>query len=98
MNKKALASADKRPNYLIVFGLLAGFTLIETLVSYVQQESIKLPVLLALSAVKAILVLLYFMHLKFDSRIFSYVFIGGLILAIPLILTFMLVMPLLHLT
>lgn len=98
MNKKAVASAEKRPNYFIVFGLLAGFTLVETLVSYVQQESIKLPVLLALSVVKAALVLLYFMHLKFDSRIFSYVFVGGLILSIPLILVFMVVMPLLHLT
>jgi cytochrome c oxidase subunit 4 len=82
-----------RPNYLIVFGILAGFTLIETLVSYVQQEAIRLPVLLGLSAVKAVLVLLYFMHLKMDSKVFSYLFIAGLVLAIPLILVMTIVMP-----
>jgi cytochrome c oxidase subunit 4 len=82
-----------RPNYLIVFGILAGFTLIETLVSYVQQEVIRLPVLLGLSAVKAVLVLLYFMHLKMDSKVFSYLFIAGLVLAVPLILVMTIVMP-----
>jgi cytochrome c oxidase subunit IV len=82
-----------RPNYLIVFGILAGFTLIETLVSYVQQEAIRLPVLLSLSAVKAVLVLLYFMHLKMDSKVFSYLFIAGLVLAIPLILVMTIIMP-----
>jgi cytochrome c oxidase subunit 4 len=82
-----------RPNYLIVFGILAGFTLIETLISYVQQEAIRLPVLLAMSAVKAVLVLLYFMHLKMDSKVFSYLFVAGLVLAIPLILVMTIIMP-----
>jgi cytochrome c oxidase subunit 4 len=83
----------KRPNYLFVFIALAGFTLIETLVSYVQQAAIKLPTLIALSVVKAVLVLLYFMHLKFDSKLFSYLFIAGCVLVIPLILAMVLIMP-----
>jgi len=83
----------KRPNYLMVFIILAVFTLIETLVSYVQQAAIKLPALIALSVVKAVLVLLYFMHLKSDSKVFSYLFIGGCVLAIPLILVITIVMP-----
>jgi cytochrome c oxidase subunit 4 len=86
--------AERRPNYLFVFIVLAVFTLIETLVSYVQQAAIKFPTLVVLSVIKVVLVLLYFMHLKFDSRIFSYLFIAGCILAIPLILVIMLVMPL----
>ena len=85
---------EKRPNYMFVFILLAAFTLIETLVSYVQQVAIKFPTLVVLSVVKALLVLLYFMHLKFDSKIFSYLFIAGCILAIPLILVLVVVMPL----
>jgi cytochrome c oxidase subunit 4 len=85
---------EKRPNYLFVFILLAAFTLIETLVSYVQQVAIKFPTLVVLSVVKALLVLLYFMHLKFDSKIFSYLFIAGCVLAIPLILVLVVVMPL----
>ncbi|HWR64640.1 MAG TPA: cytochrome C oxidase subunit IV family protein [Bellilinea sp.] len=85
----------KRPNYFLVFLILAGFTLIETLVSYVQQEAIKVPALVALSVVKVLLVLLYFMHLKSDSKIFRYLFIAGCLLAIPLILVITIVMPLL---
>ena len=85
---------EKRPNYMFVFILLAAFTLIETLVSYVQQVAIKFPTLVVLSVVKALLVLLYFMHLKFDSKIFSYLFIAGCVLAIPLILVLVVVMPL----
>jgi cytochrome c oxidase subunit 4 len=83
----------KRPNYLFVFIALAVFTLIETLVSYVQQAAIKFPTLVALSVVKAVLVLLYFMHLKFDSKLFSYLFIAGCVLVIPLILAMVLIMP-----
>jgi cytochrome c oxidase subunit IV len=83
----------KRPNYLFVFIALAGFTLIETLISYVQQAAIKLPTLIVLSVVKAVLVLLYFMHLKFDSKLFSYLFIAGCVLVIPLILAMVLIMP-----
>lgn len=83
----------KRPNYLFIFIALAVFTLIETLVSYIQQAAIKVPTLIVLSVVKALLVLLYFMHLKFDSKIFSYLFVTGCILAIPLILVIVIVMP-----
>ena len=86
-------TTQKRPNYLFVFIILAVFTLIETLVSYVQQQAIKFPTLIVLSVVKALLVLMYFMHLKFDSRVFSYLFIAGCVLAIPLILVIAVVMP-----
>ena len=84
---------QKRPNYMFVFIALSVFTLIETLVSYVQQEAIKLPTLIVLSVIKVLLVLLYFMHLKSDSKLFSYLFIAGCILSIPIILIMTLVMP-----
>ena len=86
-------TAARRANYLGIFILLAGFTLVETVISYVQSEAIKIPVLVVLSLAKAILVLLYFMHLKFDSRIFTYLFIAGIVLSIPLILVMAIVMP-----
>ena len=88
-------NTDKRPNYLFVFIALAFFTLIETLVSYVDQQAIKLPTLIVLSIVKVVLVLLYFMHLKFDSKIFSYLFIAGCVLVVPLILVITIIMPML---
>jgi len=84
---------EKRPNYLFIFIALAVFTLIETLVSYVQQEAIKLSTLVVLSVVKVVLVLLYFMHLKTDSKVYSYLFIAGCVLSIPLILVLTIVMP-----
>jgi caa(3)-type oxidase subunit IV len=86
-------TTERPVNYLGIFILLAVFTLIETLASYLQQAAIKYPLLIALSLVKAVLVLLYFMHLKFDSRIFSYLFIAGCVLSIPLIIVMMVVMP-----
>ena len=84
---------EKRPNYLYIFIALAVFTLIETLVSYVQQEAIKVSTLVILSVIKVLLVLLYFMHLKTDSKVYSYLFIAGCALSIPLILVIMVVMP-----
>ena len=84
---------EKRPNYLFVFIALAVLTLIETLVSYVQQEAIKFSTLAVLSVIKVVLVLLYFMHLKTDSKLFSYLFIAGCVLAIPLIIVLLVVMP-----
>jgi cytochrome c oxidase subunit 4 len=86
-------TTKRRANYFGIFILLAGFTLVETLVSYVQSEAIRFPVLIAFSAAKAVLVLLFFMHLKFDSRVFSFLFIAGCLLSIPLILVMTLVMP-----
>jgi cytochrome c oxidase subunit 4 len=88
-------ATEKRPNYLFVFITLAIFTLIETLVSYIQQQAIKFPTLVLLSVIKVVLVLLYFMHLKFDSKVFSYLFIAGCVLAIPLILVITVVLPML---
>jgi cytochrome c oxidase subunit IV len=84
---------EKRPNYLFVFIALAVLTLIETLVSYIQQEAIKFSTLAVLSVIKVVLVLLYFMHLKTDSKLFSYLFIAGCVLAIPLIIVLLVVMP-----
>jgi len=43
-------------------------------------------VLLALSAMKFVLVALWFMHLRFDTRLFSILFGGGLALIVALIM------------
>jgi len=87
------AAAHRSANYLGIFILLAVFTLLETVVSYVTQPALKVPVLIALALAKALLVLLYFMHLKSDSRLFSYLFIAGCVLTIPLVLVMSVVMP-----
>ncbi|GAB4439097.1 MAG: hypothetical protein Kow00120_06910 [Anaerolineae bacterium] len=61
-----------QPRYLAVFAWLAILTLIE--VSLAASEFPLTPlVLVVLSAVKVLLVVAYYMHLKSDSRLFRYV-------------------------
>jgi caa(3)-type oxidase subunit IV len=72
----------------VVFAVLAIFTLLEIAVGYLPNlpRSLKLAVLIFLAVVKVALVLLYFMHLKFDSRIFALPFALRIVLTIPLAL------------
>ena len=88
------AEAATHPGYGKVFLILAAFTILEVAASYLP-EAIKVPILIVLAATKAMLVLLYFMHLKYDNRFFSYPMIIGAVLVIPIILIIVLVMPLL---
>jgi cytochrome c oxidase subunit IV len=67
------AETHRLPNegtYFSIFVLLAGLTLTELLVTYIP--GIKVPLLLGLAATKAWLVVQFYMHLRYDSRIFSW--------------------------
>ncbi len=68
------------PLYTFVFFVLGGITIIEVLLSQLPHFFLTAPILLALSASKAILVVMFYMHLREDSRIFAFA------LAIPLVL------------
>jgi len=46
---------------------------------------LRVPTLLLFAAAKAMLVILYFMHLKYDSRWFAFIFFAPMALVIPLI-------------
>jgi cytochrome c oxidase subunit 4 len=81
-----------RPNYTVILVLLVIFTILEVSVSFLQS-SFKIPLLLTLAGVKASLVVLYFMHLRYDSRLFAGFFLLGALLITPLLLLMMLVMP-----
>lgn len=70
--------------YLLVFAGLAILTLIEVAVSYITG-GLKAPLLILLAALKAFLVILYFMHLRYDSRWYAFIFFSPLVLVIPLI-------------
>ena len=74
--------------YVVVFVILALFTVMETGVAYLPDlpEGVRIGVLGFLAATKASLVLLYFMHLKSDYRLFALPFALGLFLVLPLIL------------
>jgi cytochrome c oxidase subunit 4 len=68
--------------YVKVALVLAVLTAIEVSVVYIETVRPALtPTLLVLSASKFALVALFYMHLKFDSRLFSSLFVAGLLLA-----------------
>jgi cytochrome c oxidase subunit 4 len=68
--------------YLRVAAILTVLTVIEVGVFYVPAfHPFLTPVLLVLSAVKFAIVVMFYMHLKMDSRFFTLVFGGPLLLA-----------------
>ena len=72
--------------YLSVAVVLAVITVIEVGVFYVPVfKAILAPVLLTLSAVKFTLVVMFFMHLKSDHRLFAVVFTLPLMIAAAVI-------------
>lgn len=69
--------------YIGVAAILAVITLVEVILFYLDMPDVALVLgLLALSGAKFGLVVLWFMHLRFDSRLFRRLFLAGLILAI----------------
>ena len=68
--------------YWAIGGILTVITAMEVAAFYIPAMApILVPVLLVLSATKFMLVIMFFMHLKFDSKVFSGVFLTGLVLA-----------------
>jgi cytochrome c oxidase subunit 4 len=73
-------ATDKQ--YIIIAVILAVITAFEVTISYVDIGPIFLPALLILMAIKFFTVVSYFMHLKFDNRLFSFMFYLGVGLAV----------------
>jgi len=72
--------------YLLIGAALTVITLIELAVSYSDLGDAMVPILLALSAVKFVVVVAYFMHLRFDSPIFTRMFVGSFFLALAILI------------
>jgi cytochrome c oxidase subunit IV len=71
--------------YLAIAVVLLVITAIEVAVFYIpEMKPVLVPTLLTLSAVKFGLVVLWYMHLKFDHRLFSWLFVVGLLLAMAM--------------
>lgn len=83
-NQDAGHGAHPTPaTYIKVAFLLAVLTAIEVAVFYVEVlEPAFLPIFIILSIAKFALVIMFYMHLKFDHRLFSTIFIGGVMLAL----------------
>ena len=69
--------------YWMIAGVLGIITAVEVAIFYIPAIGGALvPSLLVLSAAKFLLVVMFFMHLKFDSWWFTGLFLAGLSLAI----------------
>lgn len=76
--------------YVKIAALLGAITAFEVGIFYVEAiKDALIPIFIVLSAVKFVLVAMFYMHLKFDERLFSWLFVGGLLLASFLILALM---------
>jgi cytochrome c oxidase subunit IV len=68
--------------YLVVAAILAALTAMEVWVSYIHAlRPILVPLLVVLSGAKFVLVVLFYMHLHYDSWAFTAIFVPGLLLA-----------------
>jgi cytochrome c oxidase subunit IV len=74
--------------YVVIGAILTIITLVEVAIFYIPaMHPFLTPVLLVLSGAKFVIVVLFYMHLKFDSRIFSGVFFAPLLLAITVVIS-----------
>ena len=72
--------------YVAVAAILTVITALEFAAIYIRALTpILVPLLLVMSAAKFILVVLFFMHLRYDSRLLATVFFGPLVIAIGLV-------------
>lgn len=68
--------------YIVIALILAVITAAEVAASYIDLGPVFIPLLLFMMAIKFFVVASYFMHLKFDNKIFQRLFYTGLFLAL----------------
>jgi cytochrome c oxidase subunit 4 len=82
-----MATAHAEPNYIGVFWWLLGLTILEIAVIFMPIAKIVIAVLLVSLAIsKAVLVAMYFMHLKFERLTLGMIALSPFILCLFLIL------------
>jgi cytochrome c oxidase subunit IV len=74
--------------YYMIAIVLTILTVAEVAAYYIEAvQPVLVPILLILSAAKFILVVQWYMHLKFDSKILTAVFVGPMALALLVIVS-----------
>ena len=84
--------------YWIVGAILLALTVFEIIAYYVEDTlgPAAMPVILVLSAAKFILVVAFFMHLKYDSSVFTGIFLFPFALGTLVIVAMILLYHFLH--
>jgi cytochrome c oxidase subunit 4 len=79
--------------YVKIAIILSIITAVEVAIFYIEAlDSILVPALIIMSAVKFVVVVGYFMHLKFDDRRLAWIFLSGLAMAFAVFIVVALVM------
>jgi caa(3)-type oxidase subunit IV len=79
--------------YIAIAVILTAVTAIEVAVYYMEAlRGMLVPILLTFSALKFALVVMFYMHLRFDARLFSTFFVGGLMLGAGVMIALMALM------
>lgn len=68
--------------YIVIALILAVITAAEVAASYIDLGPVFIPLLLAMMAIKFFVVVSFFMHLRFDNKVFTWLFYTGLFLAV----------------
>jgi cytochrome c oxidase subunit IV len=69
--------------YVRVAFILAAITIIEVAIWYIEAaRTFLVPALLILSLTKFLMVVGFFMHLKYDHRLFRFMFFSGLVITL----------------
>jgi cytochrome c oxidase subunit 4 len=68
--------------YWMIGIILAVLTGLEVGAYYMELGAVEVPLLLGLSVAKFAIVVMFFMHLKTDSKVFTWLFVAGLVLAV----------------
>ena len=75
--------------YVRIAAILAAITALEVATYYVDFGALFLPSLLIMMAVKFYIVVSFFMHLRYENKLFSWVFYAGLFLAMSVYAIFL---------
>jgi cytochrome c oxidase subunit 4 len=71
--------------YIQIAIILTIITMVEVAIYYIEAfEAILVPTLIVLSTIKFVTVVGYFMHLKFDDRRLTWIFVSGMGLALDI--------------
>lgn len=95
MSENTVTKPDAHPSvgtYLAIAAILTGITVVEVAMFYIpaiSETAVLAPILLLLSGAKFALVVMFFMHLKPDSKIFTVIFTAPLVLAGLVVLALM---------
>ncbi len=86
-----MEQTSQRPLMIKVWVGLLALTLLEVVLAYVQlSQGLMLTLLLGFSAVKAAMIMAYFMHLKFDRPALSWMLVPPFVAMVIALLAYLL--------